>query len=165
LDSDRAAVEKSSGEATAAVVTELNSLRDQVNTLTASLLNRTDELRTLDTRRAELATDLDLSSARERELRAALDEQKRSADEECAHWKEEARQLRELLGRRVETPVVEHKAAPALPQQPPVSAPQPTSGGSAHVIPRETPVLGSIVQQFDKLRQQRASDRSANRPR
>jgi hypothetical protein len=52
-------------------------------------------------------------------------------------------------------------AAPVTKEPAPAAKPAgKSSGGSAHVIPRENPVLGSIVQQFDKLRQQRASDRT-----
>jgi hypothetical protein len=57
-------------------------------------------------------------------------------------------------------------ATPATPVPPTPITPtarSTSSSGGAHVIPRENPVLGSIVQQFDKLRQQRASDRSGNK--
>ena len=68
--------------------------------LTVSLLARTEELRTLDNRRAELVTELELSRAHERELKNSLDEQKRLLDEERAKSSQELRNLRELLEQR-----------------------------------------------------------------
>jgi len=61
-------------------------------------------------------------------------------------------------------PAAEQAAPVSQPPAAPVTRPQPT-GGAARVIPRENAVLGSIVEQFGKLRQQRATDRQANRPR
>ena len=58
LERDRAAVEKGQFEASAAVTAELNAARDKVMRLTTSLLSRTEELRTLDNRRAEAAMEV-----------------------------------------------------------------------------------------------------------
>jgi chromosome segregation ATPase len=174
LERDRAEVEKGHVEASATLTAELNAARDKISALTSNLLGRTDELRTLDNRRAEAATEAELAHAREKELKAALDDHKRTAEQERQHWKEELRQLRELLQRRVENHSVDdharagaaNHATPAPPVHPAPIAPTVRSASTssgAHVIPRENPVLGSIVQQFDKLRQQRASDRSGNK--
>jgi len=149
---------------------ELNAARDKIGALTTSLLSRTEELRTLDNRRAEAATELELARARERQLSAAMNELKRSSEQDKSHWTEELRQLHELLQRRVETPTAEERIAPAAEQPAATSRSQQantsqqtqsTTGGGTHGIRRENPVLGSIVQQFDKLRQQRASDRNS----
>ena len=156
----------------AAVVKELNEARDKITALTTLLLTRTEELRALDNRRAEVQTELELSRAREKELKVALDEHKRSVEQERSQYAEELHQLREVLERQLESPAAEVQHAPAAEQAAPVSQPpaapvtrpQPT-GGAARVIPRENAVLGSIVEQFGKLRQQRATDRQANRPR
>ena len=61
--------------------------------LTVSLLARTEELRTLDNRRAELVTELELSRAHERELKNSLDEQKRLLEEERAKSSQELAQF------------------------------------------------------------------------
>ena len=166
-------MEKGQFEASATLTAELNAARDKIGALTTSLLNRTDELRTLDNRRSEAVTEMELVQAREKDLKAALEEHKRAAEQERLHWKEELRHLRELLQRRMETVAWRNARRPRqssrrmqLTAQPvTTTAAQPAKGGgSAHVIPRGNPVLGSIVQQFDKLRQQRASDRnSANK--
>ena len=76
---------------------EFVAARQKVADLTVSLLARTEELRTLDNRRAELVTELELSRAHERELKNSLDEQKRLLEEERAKSSEELRNLRELL--------------------------------------------------------------------
>jgi chromosome segregation ATPase len=163
LERDRAAVEDCYSEASAAVTAELNAARDKISALTTSLLNRTEELRTLDQRRSEATTEMERARAREKELEAALDEQKRAADEERTRCVKELRQLRELLGRRTEAPAAVEQTTPAQPAAPSQSKP---AASGAPVTSRQNPVLGSIVQQFDKLRQQRASDRhAANKPR
>lgn len=172
LERERAATGKNDDEKLAAVVKELNEARDKITALTTLLLTRTEELRALDNRRAEVQTELELSRAREKELKVALDEHKRSVEQERSQYAEELHQLREVLERQLESPAAEVQHAPAAEQPAPVSQPpaapvtrpQPT-GGAARVIPRENAVLGSIVEQFGKLRQQRATDRQANRPR
>jgi chromosome segregation ATPase len=162
-DRERHTAEKEQAQASAALANELNAAREKITALTTLLLNRTEELRTLDNRRAEVQTELELSRARERELKAALDEQKCAVDEERSQWAEELKQLREVLERQIESPVVQ-EAEPVA--EPSVAQPlrQPVGAG-ARVIPRENAVLGSIVEQFGKLRQQRASDRQAQRGR
>jgi DNA repair exonuclease SbcCD ATPase subunit len=171
FERDRSASDKNSSEELAAVQKELTEARDKVTALTTLLLNRTEELRTLDNRRAEVQTELELSRAREKELKVALDEHKRSVEQERSQYAEELKQLREVLERQLESPsaeehppVAEPAATVGQPQSPPVSRPQP-AGAAARVIPRENAVFGSIVEQFGKLRQQRASDRQAHRPR
>jgi DNA repair exonuclease SbcCD ATPase subunit len=172
FERDRSASDKSSAEELAAAQKELAEARDKVTALTTLLLNRTEELRTLDNRRAEVQTELELSRAREKELKVALDEHKRSVEQERSQYAEELHQLRNVLESQLDSPVVEEqpaageqKAAPvSQPPAAPAVRPQ-TPATGARVIPRENAVLGSIVEQFGKLRQQRASDRQANRPR
>lgn len=164
IERKRVAAETSQADTSAATVNELNAARDKITALTTLLLNRTEELRTLDNRRAEVQTELELSRARERELKVALDEHNRSVEQERSQYAEELRQLREVLECQLESPVVEESAAAV--EQPAPAVPSQPAGGAAGVISRENPVLGSIVAQFGKLRQQRASERQAiSRPR
>ena len=179
LERDREAVEKGQIEASATLTAELNAARDKIGALTTNLLDRTQELRNLDTHRSEAVAELEVARAREKDLKTLVEEQKLAAEQERSHWKEELRQLRDLLQRRVETQTLEPctksattptavpaASVPAASTTTPTGHVQPSSGANARVIPRENPVLGSIVQQFDKLRQQRASDRhSANKSR
>jgi chromosome segregation ATPase len=124
------------------VSSELNEARGQVAALSKTLLDRTEELRQLDGQRAELATQLGLARARERELTAKIDEQ--CAADQQPQWAEELKHLRELLERQMEPADLE-AVWQAGPPDPPGEEDAP-----------ESPVLGSIVAQFGKLRQQRA---------
>ena len=99
-------------------------------------------------------------------MKATLDDHERAVDRERSQWAEELHQLREVLERQLETPGMQEPVTAELPAAPPKVPTNPQSGGGAHIIPRESPVLGSIVEQFGKLRQQRATERQAfNRPR
>jgi hypothetical protein len=162
FECDRSASEKNQSESSAATVAELHAAREKITALTTLLLSRTEELRTLDNSRAEVQTELELSRARERELKSTLDDQKRSVEQERSQWADELKQLREVVERQLEAPIVGEPATatdrPALE----APAPSPPSPGSAQSPPRESPVLGSIVEQFGKLRQQRAVERQAN---
>jgi chromosome segregation ATPase len=166
FERDRADVSRSQSAASDAMATELQAAREKITALTTLLLNRTEELRTLDNRRAEIQTELELERAKEKELKVALDDQKRSIEQQRSEWAEELRQLRELLQRQLETPHADLLATAADGLEP-ASAPTPTpvhvrpETSETHAKPRDNPVVGSIVQQFDKLRQQRAVGRQA----
>jgi septal ring factor EnvC (AmiA/AmiB activator) len=140
LAMQRAEAEKTHAQSAAQSMADLTEAREKIASLTSALLARTDELRALDGRRAEVVTELELSRARERELNAKLEELKQLREEERAQSTDEVRHLRELVERRLETTDSERRPAPA-------------------VAPGNSPVLGSIVEQFGKLRQQRALDR------
>jgi hypothetical protein len=114
-------------------------------------VSRTEELRVLDERRAELATQLDLSRVRENELKVALDEAKHAREQDQAQAAEESQKLRELLRRQSEKADVQPRTAPA------------ENGAERHSESHvaNNPVLASVMEQFGKLRQQRAQDRPA----
>jgi septal ring factor EnvC (AmiA/AmiB activator) len=168
---EQTSAEKNNSESSAATIAELHAAREKITALTTLLLSRTEELRTLDNSRAETQTELELSRAREREAKAALEEQKRSLDHERSQWSVELKQLREAIENQLdasaaEEPVaaVDRPAPVVLPTAPTPAPPTnniPTSGG-AQPLPGENPLLGSIVEQFGKLRQQRAIERQAN---
>jgi septal ring factor EnvC (AmiA/AmiB activator) len=160
LDRDRADAHETHAESSAAVASELNAAREKITALTTLLLNRTEELRSLDNRRAEVQTELELARARERELKAALDEHTCSVEEERSQWAEELRQLREVVERQIDAPEVQEPAATVERPAPPAKT-SAAGGGGAPALPRQNPVLGSIVEQFGKLRQQRAVQRQA----
>jgi septal ring factor EnvC (AmiA/AmiB activator) len=153
---ERAEIEKTQARALAETTADLNAAREKIASLTAALLSRTEELRTLDGRRAEVATELELARARERELKAALEELKQSGEKERLESADELRHLRELLEHRIEANEAELAAASV--ELPPAKR---SSGGQLNGG-CNSPVLGSIVEQFGKLRQQRALDRSAH---
>jgi chromosome segregation ATPase len=141
---------------------ELSSAREKITGLSTSLLERTEELRVSDQRRAELATELELTRAREQELGSALEDQKRVLEAERAHWADELRNLRETLERRPEAGAT-NSSSQQSESQPQSASRQPTPRNQTTEPPGASPVLGSIMQQFGKLRQQRAVDREALR--
>jgi chromosome segregation ATPase len=153
FETNQAESQAAQSETVAATAVELTSAREKISSLTAALLARTDELRALDGRRAEVVTELELARAREKELHAKLEELKNQREQERAQGAEELRHLRALLECRLESnDSARHSAADEHPTTPSWPAEQASRAGNS-------PVLGSIVEQFGKLRQQRASDR------
>jgi septal ring factor EnvC (AmiA/AmiB activator) len=133
---------------------------EQNSALSKALVDRTDELRQMDRRRGELTTDLQLSQAREKELAVTLEKERESIAEQKAKWEDENRRLRERLKREMASPNIgeaydeEEEPGDVPPEQP--------SHPTERVERRnsnDNPVLGSIIEQFGKLRQQRASNR------
>ncbi len=174
FDHDRELAAKNQSETSSATLAELHEAREKITALTTLLLNRTEELRTLDLSRAELQTELELARTRERESKAALDDYKHSVDQERSQWAEELKHLRTAIERQLEEPA--HNEA-RLASEAPASISSPISLASTSsankpqtdaipIPPGENPLLGSIAEQFGKLRQQRAIERqSQNRQR
>jgi septal ring factor EnvC (AmiA/AmiB activator) len=155
LDQDRSTSKESQARFTE-VNAELSGAREKIAALTASLLSRTEELRTLDNRRSELVTDLEVARAREKELIATLEEMRHTRDQERAQWASESRHLRELLERSLEGVEGESQAATAEHGRI-IQGSNFANGGRA----ADNPVFASVMEQFGKLRQQKASDRPA----
>jgi chromosome segregation ATPase len=133
---------------------ELDTARDKVTALTTSLLSRTEELRALDNSRAEVVTELERTRARQRELETSLEELRRIRDEERAEWANEAQHLRGLLERPFEAP------EPAMVSEPMEQPRSPARVETKNADHNGNPVVASVLEQFGKLRQQRALDRS-----
>lgn len=135
-----------SGEHVDQLQSELSEARERVARLDAELLARTDELQESNRQRVETDSQLAQAKEREQELVASLESQKRSAME---------RQI------EAQAPVqprgqVESAAAAQASEPPPaatVTKPRQEPERSAN------PVLGSVIEQFGKLRQQRAAGR------
>ncbi len=157
FDADQAAAEKSKAHLEGLTV-EVSELRDKISSLNVSLTDRTEELHAQANRREELVAELEASRAREKELQAALEERTRAYELEREKWETELRQIRDEATRRGLDAANGGTAAGAPAQEP--SAPAIRNGV---VLPGDSPVLESIVQQFGKLRQQRATDREALR--
>ena len=143
-------------EPNSADAAELDAAREKISALSASLLARTEELRQMGERSSELTAELELNRVREQELSKALDEQKQALEQERAHRAEELRNLERLTQGADGVPSGEKSAEKLA-----ASAGVPANGGQQQVS--ANPVLGSIVEQFGKLRQQRAMDRQAHR--
>jgi len=104
-------------------------------------------------------------------LKSSYEEHKHTAELDRLNWTAEVRQLHDLLQRRPEPVAPEHHETVAASEPVVESAPRPSTkpspannskNASAAAGANGNPVLGSIVQQFDKLRQQRASDRHSS---
>jgi chromosome segregation ATPase len=153
FDQDRSVADQSRARL-AEVAAELTIARDKISALTTSLLSRTEELRSLDGRRAEVVTELELARARERELKAALEELRQTREQERAQWANESRHLRELLERHLD-------GAEAMYQSETVEQSSITDRVESKSSDRtaDSPVFASVMEQFGKLRQQRALER------
>jgi septal ring factor EnvC (AmiA/AmiB activator) len=133
---------------------ELGELREKVSSLTTALLARTEELREQDRRRESVAAELEKSHLREKELAAALAAQQHASgtrrkpgEDHNDHQHDDA-----------------DKSADQAPADPQGDSAQ---SGTARVEPRRSasPVLGSVMEQFGKLREQRSMNRSNNKTR
>jgi predicted nucleic acid-binding Zn-ribbon protein len=139
---------------------ELATLRQSNCELAEALRSREVEVWELNARQEGLATDLELAHAQANELRSALDDQQRTINVERATWEEELKRLHELLEQRAEAILPAPPAAVAA--SPPALEP-PRSVGTHRESSGHSAVLGSIVEQFGKLRQQRAIDRQGSK--
>lgn len=138
---------------------ELAEARERISTLSASLLARTEELRQMDERRSQLASELEMNQVREKELVAALEEQKRTLEQERSHRAEELQNLERLAQSPQAAPGQSTSDNPLASHE---QSGQPAANSGNQQM-NENPVLGSIVEQFGKLRKQRAMDRQVLR--
>jgi chromosome segregation ATPase len=131
---------------------QLSEARDKIAALTSMLLTRTEELRASDMRRSEVASELELARAREKDLATKLEELRQSREAERAQWAKELENARNQPECRLEN------SEPAKPAAPP---PKNVSRSEAKSVKpsADNPVLSSIMEQFGKLRQQRTQDR------
>jgi hypothetical protein len=150
--------------------TQLTEAREKISLLSHQLVARTEELRVLDQRRADLTTELEVARAQCRDLAADVDEQKQRLERERAAWTEQLKQMRELIELRATAPVTGYDDVEPRPVQPQAAqsgeaAPRPArpSAGQRPSPNSHNPVLGSIMEQFGKLRQQRANDRQTSK--
>lgn len=117
---------------------ELIELRQKTASLTSALLARTEELRELDRQRSDLNAELTTARLRAKELTTALTAQQQAS----------AATRRESVER-----TNSGTQAPAKP--PGGEAPKSSKAAST-----DSPVLGSVIEQFGKLRLQRSLGRS-----
>jgi hypothetical protein len=152
-------------QASSQTIAALAEARATVALQNEQLVARAEELRTLEKIRSDLAAELDASRGIAKQLAADAADQKRAIEIERKVWTDQLAQFRDLLEQRATAPVTGYddvamqRAAEAATPAPPRPAKAP--GGERPSA--NNPVLGSIVEQFGKLRQQRASDRQAGR--
>jgi chromosome segregation ATPase len=129
---------------------DLNDARAKITSLTTALLDRTEELRQLDRQRAEVNTELALAKTREKDLTTAIETVQKSADDQRQQWEAAIAEMRQQFERSLEIAEVEATAEPGA-SDPPLGP-----------IAAANPVLGSLMEQFDKLRQQRSVGRHSH---
>jgi chromosome segregation ATPase len=165
FERERAAAAIDYETSSAQIVAQLADARAKVAQQSEQLLTRTEELRALDQQRAGLAAELEVARSTVKQLSADLDEQKRVLELERKTWTEQLGQFRDLLEQRAAAPVTGYDDVATAPREESAatSAPRPVRVAAEERRSPDNPVLGSILEQFGKLRQQRASDRRAGR--
>jgi chromosome segregation ATPase len=133
---------------------ELADARQKISSLTTALLARTEELRDLDHQRNEALAELSRAGAREQELSASLAAQQQSTEAERLEWEQRIEQLREDAQQAAELAARGTSFPPARNGEIPTAS-----------RPSSNAVLGSVMEQFGKLRQQRSMNRLNPKPR
>lgn len=152
-------------EATQEGITEelekrLASINDELAQTRAQADERNEALHGLEQERASLETELEMVRTRAAELTETLDKERRQMAEDRAEWSGELKQLRRLLERQARlaaNPLANADAQHmhAAPDDEPV-------GNGSKTPRRDDPVVGSVLAQFDRIRQQRLATRAAN---
>ncbi len=116
-----------------------------------------EQIHELERERVTLEAELEMVRTRAAELSDTLAQERRQMSEDRAEWANELKQLRRLMERQTAVSVA---TAAAQPRQAPAEkqpSEQPAAAASAS---RLDPVVGSVLAQFDKIRQQRAAQRN-----
>lgn len=119
---------------------ELSEARQQIAQITGNLLTKTEELRELDNARAKLEAELEILRTRAAENSSPEKAADDRYSQQQSEWMQELKQVRAMLQDKEN-----------LRQTVPIDAPDPVDRA---IEALEDPVLGSVVAQFDKLRQQ-----------
>jgi chromosome segregation ATPase len=133
---------------------ELAEARQKISCLTTALLARTEELRDLDQQRNEAVAELSRAGAREQELSASLAAHQQSTEAERIQWEQRIEQLRDDADKAAEVAASGDRLASGRNGEDP-TGPRPST----------SPVLGSVMEQFGKLRKQRSMNRLNPKPR
>lgn len=158
VEQDQAETENSRKSPSPELVAELRAARETIATLETRLVTSAEEARCSDSQRTEIETELALALARGDELNGALEEQRNLLDDERRRWTDEMQVLREMLATRNEaSQSFAHRVRQG---KSPVEDQVVTQLGTSELV-KNNPVLGSIVEQFGKLRQQRANERQS----
>jgi chromosome segregation ATPase len=129
---------------------ELYDARTKITSLTTALLDRTEELRQLDRHRAEVNTELAAAKTRERDLSMALETLRNSTDVQRVQWEAAIVEMRQQMEQSLELAAADAPAESGA-TDPPLGP-----------IAAANPILGSLMEQFDKLRQQRSVGRQSH---
>ena len=143
---------------TAELRTQLDNALTDATAAGKAAAAQEEQIRNLQQDRAVLEAELELVRSRTADLSETLSHERQQISEDRAEWATELKQLRRVIERRT-------AVASATLVTPPVRAAS-TGGGDKELVTvcdsRADPIVGSVLAQFDKIRQQRAAGR-ANR--
>lgn len=128
---------------------ELNEAHHKIAGLTGTILSRTEELRELDRDRANVRAELLLARSHEKELTTTLETLQKAHEEDRQRCQLELASLRQRLDQQSAAP------SPRVKADEPIKNDLPKTESTKPI----NPVLGSVMEQFDKLRQQRSTNR------
>ena len=164
LDRDQA-LSGSHDEQAATFRRELSDARQKITSLTTALLTRTEELRELDRLRVQTDRQLSEAKSREKELLAALAVERNRVPTNDKPPSQPPSPPRERTQSGEPSPVARQAPANGLATNGRAPNGQAANGqavgGRPSTEPNKSanPVLGSVMEQFGKLRQQRSLDR------
>ncbi len=161
--------EQASAETAAQLAEARATLAQQVEQLQA----RVEELRALEQQRADAVAELEQARAHADQLQNELDRQRQEFEHARATTADEMRQLQAQRDARAEAATSDSGGreiggaasgeAPLASVAPPARVARTSANGCDAKRQVSSPVLGSIVEQFGKLRQQRTSERQAGK--
>ena len=159
-DELRTALEATQEGITEELEKRLTAINQELSQTRGTLDERNETLHGLEQERAALETELEMVRTRAAELTETLDKERRQMAEDRAEWSGELKQLRRLLERQARLAATPLANADAQATHE-VADLEPVSNGSKGPR-RDDPVVGSVLAQFDRIRQQRIATRAAN---
>lgn len=156
----RTALEAAHEGINAELEARLEAINNELAQTRGSLDQRNEVVHGLEQERAALETELEMVRARAAELTESLDQERRKMAEDRAEWSTELKQLRRLLERQARLSTTQPAAADISSSHhtPPDSQAAPDGSKSPRM---DDPVVGSVLAQFDRIRQQRGTARAA----
>ncbi len=148
LDTATAECEQMLAGAIAAHEEELSSSQERATQLEEELTKASAARLSAESAKAQLAVELDQARRKRQELETQLEQNRAEMSRQNQHWSEEFNRVVQMLAEQnsEQDPPGSCQEEPSTPATPIAVAP----------IKSSDPVLGSVVAQFGKLRQQRA---------
>jgi chromosome segregation ATPase len=156
----RIALETAHEGITGELEARLESINQELARTRGCLDQRNEAVHGLQQERTALETELEMVRARAAELTDALEKERKQMAEDRAEWSGELKQLRRLLERQARlsaTPLANSHV-----QTTPAAASETQVHGGSKSPRRDDPVVGSVLAQFDRIRQQRIAARAAS---
>jgi chromosome segregation ATPase len=157
----RAALESAHEGVAKELEQRLQKINEELAQTKGNLDERTVAIRNLEQERTALETELEMVRTRAAELTEALDQERKQMAQDRAEWSSELKQLRRLLERQARL-----ATNPVAPGERPVQraneGDSEPAGNGVQAPRRNDPVVGSVLAQFDRIRQQRLASRASS---